>query len=310
MSNPLWPEIRAAKNGVFWEPVGTLFTVNGTMVSDPFGPGYPGDVARALIEKADGLWIWQPIGYPAAVFPMGPSVQAGRQQLICDIGQHPGRIALSGYSQGAMVVDIVWRDDILNPSGSLHHRKDDVVAIVNFGDPMRCPGIANGNKYAGAAPPTKSGWPSLPNTGWPTPEQVNLQHHTTGGIAGPGNLTPAQTPDFLLSFANDGDLFACSPTGDDPWHHETEVGKDERLIFDIVQNATPETILAIAEQVAKIIQRPLTEIVDMAEAIANGLVFASAGNQAPHWKYTIGWAVDYLIERGNQLRERPTDISA
>jgi Cutinase len=284
MSTPLWPEIRAAKEGVFWVPAGTLFTVNGTSVPDPFGPGFSGDVARALIDVSDGMWVWQPIGYPAATFPMGPSVVAGCQELRTQIGRYTGNIALSGYSQGALVVDMVWRDDIVNPAGTLHHRLEDVVAIVNFGDPMRCPGIANGNKFAGR------------------PLPVKLNGFTTGGIAGPGNLTEEQTPDFLLSFANDGDLFACAPTGDDPWQHETEVGHNERIIFDLVQNATPVTLLAIAEEAAEILAKPLSEVLPLVQAIFNGLVFAGQGMQAPHWAYDIGPAVQYLIQRGNELR--------
>jgi hypothetical protein len=292
MSTGLWPEILAAKDGVFWVPAGTLFTVNGTGVPDPFGPGFPADVARALNKVADGMWVWQPVGYPAAVFPMGPSVKAGCQELRTQINRYAGKIVLSGYSQGALVVDKVWRDDILNPGGVLHHRKDDVVAIINFGDPMRCPGIANGNKFAGQPVPQK------------------LKGYTTGGIAGPGNLTEEQTPDFLLSFANDGDLYASAPTGDDPWHHETEVGHDERIIFDIVQDTTAESVLAIAEEAAELLAKPLVQVLPLVQAIISGMVFASQGTNAPHWTYDAGPAVRYLIERGNELRghvdARPT----
>ncbi len=286
MTSGLWPEILATKEGVFWTPVGTLFTVNGTAEPDPFGAGFPGDVARMLIDVADGMWIWQPIGYPAAVFPMGPSVQAGRSELCAQIDRHPGNIVMSGYSQGAIVVNIVWRDDILSPAGSLHHRKDDVVAILNFGDPMRCPGIANGNKVTGRALPEP------------------LDEFTTGGIAGPGNLTEDQTPDFLLSFANDGDLYAAAPTGDDPWRHETEVGHNERIIFDMIQNADVSTILAIAAEVAEVLNKPLTQVLPLVQAIINGVLFAGQGSNASHWKYggDIGPAVQYLITKGHELR--------
>jgi hypothetical protein len=282
MSATLWPEIRAAKEGVFWAPAGTLFTVNGTGVPDPFGPGFPADMARALLDVADEMWAWQPIGYPATTFPMGPSVQIGRGELRNQINRYPGPIALSGYSQGALVVDIVWRDDIFNPGGALHHRLDDVVAIINFGDPMRCPGIANGNKFAGLPMPMK------------------LDGFATGGIAGPDDLTPEQTPDFLLSFASDGDLYACAPTGEDPWHHETEVGHNERIIYDIVQNATVTTLAAIALEVSEILGQPMLEIVPLVQAVMNGVLFA--GNAAPHGNYDIRPAVRYLVEVGDRLR--------
>ncbi len=286
MTSGWWPEIRAAKEGLFWMPVGTLFTLNGTAVPDPFGPGFSSDVARGLIDAADGLWAWQPIGYPAATYPMGPSVQVGREGLCRQIDRHTGKIALSGYSQGALVVDIVWRDDILNPNGALHHRKDDVVAIINYGDPMRCPGVANGNVLAGRPLPTKH------------------DGYATGGIAGPGDLTREQTPDFLLSFANDGDLYACCPTGDDPWHHEVHVAYNERMIFNIVMNTTATSILAIAKEVVELLDKPLVEVVPLVESILNGMNFYSRGMNSSHFKYggDVGPAVRYLVERGHELR--------
>lgn len=143
------PRIRAADEGIVAAPTATLLTVNGTGVADPFGAGFPADLARALLTQAEGMWKWQPVGYPAAAFPMGPSVCVGRAALCAQIRRHPGPVALSGYSQGALIVGTVWRDDILAADGVLHHRLDDVAAIVNYGDPMRCPGVANGNAFAG-----------------------------------------------------------------------------------------------------------------------------------------------------------------
>lgn len=285
MTSGWWPEIRAAKEGVFWKPVGTLFTVNGSAVPDPFGPGFSSDVARRLIDVEDGLWAWQPIGYPAAIYPMGPSVQAGRDELCTQIERYPGKIVLSGFSQGALVVDIVWRDDILDHGGILHHRKDDVVAIINYGDPMRCPGIANGNKLAGRRLPKK------------------VNGYTTGGIAGPEDLTPEQTPDYLFSFANDGDLYACCPTGEDPWEHEVHVGHNERMIFDIVMKTTAGSVMAIAKEVFEIIDKPVLEIVPLVQSILNGMNFFAHGMDAPHWKYDVAPAVRYLVELGHELRD-------
>ena len=144
---------------------------------------------------------------------------------------------LCGYSQGALVVAKTWRDHILN--GSLNHRLSDVSGVITFGDPMRCPGIANGNVFAGQALPK------------------DLDGQTTGGIAGPDCLTPDETPHFYLSFANDGDLYASAPVGADPWHNEAPAGADETLIYNIVQNATVADVEAIAEEVLQVITKPL-----------------------------------------------------
>ena len=92
-----------------------LLTVNGTGVPDPYGPGFSADLGRALglvnpweaiANKLDGFFapeaavMWQPVGYPAAVFPMGPSVEAGRAELVRQIQMRPAGtpLFLSGYS--------------------------------------------------------------------------------------------------------------------------------------------------------------------------------------------------------------------
>lgn len=256
-------------------PRGTLFTVNGTAEPDPLGAGFAGDVGRGVNDE---LWRWQPIGYPAATFPMGPSVEAGRREVIDQINRNPGPIALAGYSQGALVTCTVWRDDILNPAGELHHRLQNVVGIVNFGDPMRCPGIANGNKYAGQPLPKKA------------------SGYTTGGIAGPGCLKPEETPAFLLSFANDGDLYASSPVGDSPWTNESQVGKYQTLIFNLIQEFDGTDIMDFAIAAAKILKQPLMQVLPLAMALINGLVFFGQGVSAPHWRYDAAPAIRFLNE--------------
>ncbi|MDA2891099.1 hypothetical protein PDG61_09260 [Mycolicibacterium sp. BiH015] len=267
-------------------PSGTLFTVNGTGVADPFGASVPADLARALVQRAEGMWNWQPVGYPAAAFPMGPSVHVGRAALCAQIRRHPGPVALSGYGQGALIVSTVWRDDLLAADGVLHDRLADVAAIVNFGDPMRCPGLANGNAFAGA----------------PLPR--NIDGFVSGGIAGPGNLTPEQTPDFLLSFANDADLYTCAPTGPDPWNDETDVGYNERIVFDILQAATVTRVSTIAAEVAETLNQPVEQIVPMVRSIAGGAFFLGAGVGGPHARYDFTPAVRFLTEVGANLRVR------
>lgn len=266
-----------------------LITVNGTGEPDPFGAGFDADVGRAFAVnpwediacKLDGVVttappiFWQPIGYPAAVTPMGPSVQAGRAEVNRQISLRPlgTPLFLSGYSQGALVTDFVWRDDILNPLGMHHNRLNDVRGIVNFGDPMRCPGKANGNLVAG----------------FPLPKKADGV--TTGGIAGPADLTPDQTPDFLLSCALDGDLYAACPVGDNPWKSEGSAGRVETNIYNIIQQATVLNILSIAKDLFM----PIGTI----EAIVNGLTFASAGMNAPHWRYGpfVPPMIDWILSR-------------
>ena len=180
---------------------------------------------------------------------------------------------LCGYSQGAIVTDVVWTLDLLAAGGVIHDRLPDVAAIFNFGDPLRCPGIANGNLLAGV----------------PLPR--DLDGVVTGGIAGPADLTPEQTPELLYSFALDGDLYASAPVGADPWHAEAAPGRVETNIYDIVQEATVIDVAEIAED--------LFVPVATVEAIINGLTFAAAGANAPHFHY--GPFVPTVVNRIRQI---------
>jgi hypothetical protein len=265
----------------------SLFTVGGTDEAGPTDPNqFPVQVAERLIpsgwqivaDQLDGLAThslvrWFPINYPAALYPMAPSVQSGRQNLVAAIRSASGPFVLCGYSQGAIVTDVVWSQDILANTGVIHDRLADVAAIFNFGDPLRCPGIANGNLLAGIPLPKK------------------LDGVVTGGIAGPADLRPEQTPDFLYSFALDGDLYACAPVGKNPWTNEAPAGFVETSIYNIVQQATFIDVVAIAEDLAV--------PVGVVEAIINGLTFAAAGANAPHYRY--GPFVPTVVAKIRQL---------
>ena len=117
-----------------------LFTVHGTGMADPLGPGLPADTARDVLTH----YRWQPIGnYPAVPFPMKPSIDKGRAELVAQLEQKPGPFALAGYSQGAVVAGSVLKHDIMAPGGRLHHRLRDVRKVVFWGNPMRQQGIAH-----------------------------------------------------------------------------------------------------------------------------------------------------------------------
>lgn len=275
-----------------------LITVNGTGVPDPFGPGFAGDVGRgfaanpwqALQSDIAGvnystLLDWQPIGYPAAVFPMGASVAAGRAEVNRQISLRPKGtpIAMSGYSQGAVVTGKVWRDDILSPAGQHHDRLADVIGIIQFGDPLRCPGIARGNIIAGM---------SMPKT---------LDGQITGGIGGPECLTPDQTPDFYLSCALDGDLYACAPVGAHPWNREPSVGVMETRIYQIIMLNSPMSLMGIVNTIMDEFNQPIQTTIGVVEAILNGLTFATQGTNAAHWQYQsfVPAMIDWLNIRAN-----------
>lgn len=244
---------------------GTLFTVHGTGQADPMGPGYPADVARAVAD----VWHWQPIGnYPAAVFPMGPSVDQGRAELKVQIRNHPGKIALAGYSQGAIVTSMVFKYDIADPNGDLHDRLGDVVAAVSWGNPCRELHVAHGNRYAG----------------WPVPEGRGISDDRL-----------ENTPSWWFDFAHgangrDGrDIYTDTPDDD--------AGEDMTAIYKIVQNVSgfvgPNSLL---KKLMAMRQHPFTEIPAAFQAIYFGGQFVTTQPFAtfPHCNYDLSPAINYL----------------
>ena len=109
----------------------TLFSIHGSGQADPFGIGYPADIARRVAH----LYHWQPVGnYPASSFPMNGSVDLGREEvmrLLADRVLVPGPIAFADYSQGSIIGGQI-RNKIR--SGQLNNN---IVGAVSFGNPMR-----------------------------------------------------------------------------------------------------------------------------------------------------------------------------
>lgn len=284
-----------------------LLTINGTGVPDPWGPGFAGDIGRAFLtnpwqivaDKIDGIITpeqpieWQPIGYPAAVMGMDKSARNAIYRtpgtfspddtggIVAQVLARPKgtRHALSGYSQGAVATGICLREAYLAPAGPLHDRLPDLIGVINFGDPLRTPGLARGNQIAKLPAPTKR------------------DSQTTGGIAGPGCLTAAES-ELVISCALDGDLYACAPVGDSPWSSEPLVGQIETRIYDFIMSGSIGTgFMAVMKGIAQEFEHPLSNTVALFHAIVNGISFAAAGTNAPHWQYGpfVPAMVDWLL---------------
>jgi hypothetical protein len=160
------------------------------------------------------------------------------------------------------------------------------MSVVNFGDPYRCPGVSNGNVYPGIpVPGTEDG-------------------DVTGGIAGPLDLTVAQTNTLnslgkpvVMSFSLPGDLYASAPVGTNPWTAEASAGKVGTSIYSFIENGSFFTLVDIAADLFI----PLGTI----EEIINGITFAAAGLNAPHWRYwdegCVTAAAAYLTELAASL---------
>ncbi len=255
--------------------VHTIYNACGT------GGRWDADFTAEIAGAVNGHgYYWQGVSYPAATFPMGPSVKQGIEEMVRLISAKPGTFAIMGYSQGAIVTCKLWRDEIMNPNGRLHDRLGDIFAHVSFGNPMRCPGIANGNGLAGL-PPLK-----------------NEFGYLTGGIAGPDDLTPWQTPWWHADFAKNGDLYATCPTGPDPWANEAPPGEMQTAIYKMVQGEITGDE-SIMQQVGEILTDPFGEMVPVILALVDSLQFvADTGTHA--YVECKDAAINFLLDRGAQ----------
>lgn len=293
-----------------------LLTIAGTGAAWDWIPGqYPAEAGAALSDPAliargqcwgapNGKnWHWQGVGYPAAVAPMGPSVLAGVHETVrllspSDIDPfvypHPWKFVLDGYSQGAIVACKVWRDHILSPAGQLHERLNDCLGVITYGNPLRAPGVAYGNTEL---------W------GHPVPDLDD--GYTTGGIAGPDCLRPSEClfpaghplagQVAVYDFANDGDLYTSAPVGNEPWNTQTVVGHDETIIYNLIQNFSGKNLYGLAKAAIDLFEQPFSHVWPLFQAIYNGILFASQGVQAPHWRYDSLPATNYLTNLGKEL---------
>lgn len=215
---------------------GWLFTVQGTAVPDPFGPGLPADTARDCLD----LYNWQPIGnYPARAFPMWGSIMDGYNELTSQIRQKPGRINAAGYSQGAVVVSLVLKHEIMDPKGSLHHRLHDVRKIVLWGNPCRQKDFAHFDH-------------------WIHP----IAGPGSGGILADERLYDLESQPFQVrDYAHDGDMYATN--------YDNDRDEYKRAIAKIIMRATDwfggED--SVFSQLKELGMRPLEEGIAMAKAI-------------------------------------------
>lgn len=124
-----------------------LITTHGSGQPDPFGIGYPADIARRLLH----LYYWQPTGnYPATSVPMNKSADAGEREInrfLDDPGIVPGPVAFVDYSQGSICGGRARnriRAGKVRPAVKM-------LGGVTFGNPMRREGDFFGNVDPGGA---------------------------------------------------------------------------------------------------------------------------------------------------------------
>jgi len=234
-----------------------LFTVCGTGV--PWWVGPDADTARAV----EDIYRWQPVGYRAAPFPMNPSAQEGRTELIHQMERHRDQIerggaAMIGYSQGAIVTTETWMLDIAPTGGRLNWLRPHLHKAVTFGNPMREAG---------------SVWAD------PGGEPVRTDSR---GIA---DTLMAGTPHWWRDYAHAGDIYTDVRGEGAEWM--TAIYKAV-MGTRILQG--PDSLLA---QLVELLQQPVREVMAMLDAILKAGMFFGAGT-GPHTNYSPSGAVSYL----------------
>lgn len=285
-------------------------TVSGTGVDmwNDVNP-QPALIAKQVVATKPQSFVWQPVGdYPAATFPMGPSAQAAVDSMIYMTTGVPvpganttvpgptylnESLILIGYSQGAISVChfVRWcqqnRPDI----------SARIVAVVVYGNPLRTPGFASGNEFAG----------------WPLP--ANVDGVVTGGIAGPDCMHPDEVKphlpfpvkhfwgDFVNTIGQATDLYADCPVGLDPWNNEDLVGNYETQIYNIVLNFTFNNLFAIWNDVMAILGgggKTIDQLWAILQAVYNGGMFLFAGPNAAHYTYDVGPMISFVLLAGSE----------
>jgi hypothetical protein len=279
-----------------------VLTIAGTG-SDLFNTASPQPalVGSSLATNEPDTYFWQPVGdYPAATFPMQPSVTDGVNSLVYlttgttvpgDTNttvpgpNYPSNsLILLGYSQGALVVAQFVQWCLANNRLDILER---IVAVGVWGNPQRLAGFASGNEFAG----------------WPQPAAVDGT--VSGGIAqavnanGPANLTADElgpwikTPvtHFWGDFVNTNtpdlgatELYANAPQG--------AVGGVEQSIFNAVENLDAATALGVLED--------LEEVLDVGLAVINGFEFLGATGAADHYTYDTVPIYNFIALAGSE----------
>lgn len=168
------------------------------------------------------------------------------------------KIALAGYSQGAIVTAECWEYDIKPDNGRLHWAKDYVVKAVAWGNPMREAGKAYPDAGAAMAGPKSH------------------------GIA---DQLMVDTPSWWRNYAHKGDLYTDC---------EGDSGEMKISIYKVIMGTRvfsgPDSLLA---QVLEVATSPLFETIAMFRAMLDAGMFF-AGGTGPHVNYDIGPAINYL----------------
>ncbi|AMS00910.1 lysin B [Mycobacterium phage Loser] len=238
-----------------------LFTVHGTGMPDPLGPGLPADVARDVLD----IYRWQPIGnYPAAAFPMKPSYDKAIAELVLQIDQklagNDDEFSMAGYSQGAIAVSYVLKHELINPKGRLHEYVHRLKKVVLWGNPMRQKGFAHSDEWI------------HPVAG---PDTMGILEDRLEALEQAMKVYGFEVRDY----AHEGDMYA-SIKEDDMHEYEVAIG---RIVMEAKGFYGGKD--SVVAQLGELAGRPLFEMIAMARAIIDALSFLAKATKGEKWPH-------------------------
>lgn len=98
------------------------------------GGGYPATLGSMLRAYDPLTWVWKPMEYKPLIFGAHVSIERGLEMGRTQIIDDPNYIVLSGLSQGTFITSNLYNEFRY---GALQAKRDDLIAIVNFGDALR-----------------------------------------------------------------------------------------------------------------------------------------------------------------------------
>lgn len=252
-----WADVLANRQGVSHH-THVCFTVGGA--GSAWNNGYQWDLGETLNPD---VWTHQPIGYPAAAFPMKPSTDAGEVEFVRQLGLWDCAHRTWGfntYSEGAIVSSNILDRCGITPSArtpDLAQYASTFIGGATWGNPRR---------EQGSHPP---GAVDKGGHGIVTPNLVNTPA-TVWDFASCKGMVDTKGQDLYTTCGYDGDPYSVT---------------DEEAIWNIVKNGTFSSVLPLAEQVLKLFSNPTASLIAAAYAVIDAGMFFFAEGLTPHTSY-------------------------
>jgi hypothetical protein len=235
-----------------------IYTVSGALAD--MWTGYPANLAGALDPD---VFYWQPVNYPAAQFPMKPSIDAGvAEHARLMLLQSPEQTwAGAYYSEGSLVWDAILLR-MQTPGDPLEPYLASCIGVVTFGNPGR----EAGHTIPGGIDPGGE------------------------GIVLPNNVnTPAFEWDFAcgakMAASPGNDLYTTCGTGE-----TAQAAVDQRSVWELVYNVDLNSLLgstSLAAEIFGLLANPAVGGVAAVEATIGALDFFAVEGLTPHTSYQV-----------------------